>query len=561
MSKKRFASLDFLRGLAIFIMLVLHIISDTLDIDSLVNNLSEIQLFQVILLVVLPFFGGLAGLFLIISAIGNMISMQKQLKNGAKWKDLMFRQITTGSLLLFFAMLSESILGYHGTLGDVFLHLNDLSAGTYDQVLWRFLFFETVHTIAWCIILNGIIHALLTKNKRWQNTQQLMLTYVILAIGVLVLTPVMWLLAETIIPGYPYAIDPITSKAVQFGVIGQTSFGNIVLRFFLGPLAAQWEPVFPYFAASFLGSIFGIYISQDKKEINPSFLKKFLQISLLMFIVGTIGVFLNVFLVINNNGLDTGLSLYLLISEHRYWTSNHGVPILGWLFQFLSLNGFSLLLIGTTFRLVEFRGEGKNLADRTKFIRRLGFIPFTIYTMQWMYNLFYFFVSALWGAPYNRLPWRGTLLILALTLLAFHVLTIAWEKVGYIGSLKWIIVFIRRKIVRKEKEDHNMQWWENGILDVQGTFYNVEWLDLIVQEKEQDTKPESTLAFKLSRLGFIFFPFSFIGYFLAKNAKKIENENDFNKKAKIMSLTGIFLFVSSVIFLFSVSLSTFGITL
>ena len=166
---KRYASLDFLRGIAIFLMLVLHIISDTLDIDSLVANLSTLPFFQLLLLIILPYLGGLAGFFLMVSAVGNMVSMQKQLKKGMDVQTLLIRQIVGGFVLLLFAMLSESLLGYHGTFGEVFKNLNDLSTGNYDQYRWRFLYFETIHTIAWCVIVNGIVHALLTRKGQWNN--------------------------------------------------------------------------------------------------------------------------------------------------------------------------------------------------------------------------------------------------------------------------------------------------------------------------------------------------------------------------------------------------------
>ncbi|UJG44093.1 MAG: hypothetical protein K9W46_02670 [Candidatus Heimdallarchaeum endolithica] len=559
MIKKRFFTIDFLRGISIFLMIVLHIISDTLDIDSLVAKLDQLPLFQVLLLVVLPFLGGLAGLFLIISAIGNMISMQRQLARGDNWKQIMLRQVITGSFLLFFAMLSESILGYHGTIGEVFLHLNNLKAGTYDQALWRFLFFETVHTIAWCIIINGIVHALLIRNEKWRKPSTLIIFYSLFAVLALAFTPLMWFISDKLVPGYPYAIDPATGKNVEFGVIGITSFGQFVLRFFLGPLAAMWEPVFPYLTASFAGSIFGIYISQKEEKIKLSFLKKFFFISIAMFVIGIIGVFLNVFLVINNQGMDAGLNLYLHISEHRYWTTENGVPVVGWLFQFLSLNGFSFCLISVMFRIVEFRGKGAIFANHTKFIRRLGFIPFTIYNMQYFYNLFYFIVSLVMTDTYVRLPWSGTIIVIILSLAFYHVLTYFWEKIGYFGSMKWIIVFLRNLFIKEPKQETEKRWWKKDILNVQGNFYNVDWVDLNRNNREKHT--ESSFALKLSKIGLFIFPFSLISYFISKEAQKTEMKNGINKKALILSIIGSVWSIVFFVFLFSVKLSTFGIRL
>ncbi len=66
---KRFSSLDFLRGLAIILMIILHQISDLLDIGTLTADLNSVPLINIVALLILPFIGGLAGLFLLTSAI------------------------------------------------------------------------------------------------------------------------------------------------------------------------------------------------------------------------------------------------------------------------------------------------------------------------------------------------------------------------------------------------------------------------------------------------------------------------------------------------------------
>jgi len=216
-------------------------------------------------------------------------------------------------------------------------------------------------------------------------------------------------LADKILPGYPYATDPKTGMQLFYGYIGKSSFGDIILRIFLGPLAASWEPVFRYLADSFIGSIIGIYIGQDSKDIKTNWLKKFVWVGFIMFIVGVMGVNLNNALVLINNGIDGALDLYLKISEHRFWTAANGVPVLGWLFQFLFLNGFTICGIMLLIRLVEFRGKGQKFAEKTKYFRRIGFIAFTIYTIQWVYNLMFFIVSSINGEPYKRVFWGGGL--------------------------------------------------------------------------------------------------------------------------------------------------------
>lgn len=74
---RRFASIDFLRGTAIVMMLVLHMVSDYLDIDAIFADFGNQGLINMLALAVLPFLGGLAGFFLAVSAIGNMVSMYR----------------------------------------------------------------------------------------------------------------------------------------------------------------------------------------------------------------------------------------------------------------------------------------------------------------------------------------------------------------------------------------------------------------------------------------------------------------------------------------------------
>ena len=70
---KRFASIDFLRGLAIVMMLLLHVVMDVFAIDEYINKLDQVGAINLLALLIFPYLGGLAGLFLMVSAMGNMV--------------------------------------------------------------------------------------------------------------------------------------------------------------------------------------------------------------------------------------------------------------------------------------------------------------------------------------------------------------------------------------------------------------------------------------------------------------------------------------------------------
>ncbi|TFF96124.1 MAG: hypothetical protein EU547_06780, partial [Promethearchaeota archaeon] len=183
----RFITLDFARGIAIVVMLFLHIVQRTLDIEALLNTINNQAIINLFALILIPFFGGLAGFFLIISAASNMVSMYKNLRKGKSVGSLVIKQVVGGSLLLVFAMLIEGLIGYQGLIGVFARSLDDPLATEWTVMLWRWNFFETIHTIAWCIIINGCVQGLLSLNGNWKNTKKLIVIYGILAVIVVAL--------------------------------------------------------------------------------------------------------------------------------------------------------------------------------------------------------------------------------------------------------------------------------------------------------------------------------------------------------------------------------------
>ena len=203
---KRFASLDFLRGLSIFLMIGLHVVNGILDTNALLANVTNLTLINLVALVVLPFLGGLAGLFLLVSAISNMVSMYRRLERGQPTNTLIAQQVASGVLLVLFGMFTEAVTGYNGSLG---LFVRDLG-GTYrwslylQTALWRWNWFEMIHTIGWCVILNGIIQGIVSRKEQWKNVSHQIRTYLIIAVVMVALTIPVWVGVSQIVPGYPW---------------------------------------------------------------------------------------------------------------------------------------------------------------------------------------------------------------------------------------------------------------------------------------------------------------------------------------------------------------------
>ena len=64
--------------------------------------------------ILMAFFVGWAGYFLIISAIVNALAMSKRASRGHRPAQILFKQLLTGVGLLFAAMLTEGLFGYYG---------------------------------------------------------------------------------------------------------------------------------------------------------------------------------------------------------------------------------------------------------------------------------------------------------------------------------------------------------------------------------------------------------------------------------------------------------------
>lgn len=81
---KRIATLDFQRGLAIFMMVFFHSMQHLYDFGWVrdVENLLKMNFLIVIGILLMVFFVGWAGYFLIISAIVNALAMSKRASKG-----------------------------------------------------------------------------------------------------------------------------------------------------------------------------------------------------------------------------------------------------------------------------------------------------------------------------------------------------------------------------------------------------------------------------------------------------------------------------------------------
>lgn len=650
---KRYASIDFLRGLAIFLMVFVHTMMRWVYREPIYSDMGSYSLFAVIFFIATLFLGGWCGLFLMVSATGNMISIHTSLERNPKVLTTVIKQIIGGFLLLLAAMLTESLTGYGGYFGNLALGKPE----TWPTIFNNFFHFETIHAVAWCVILNGITQGILSLNGGWKKINRNITIYIILAILVVIVTPTVWDLVSNF-EGYPYGtrsftweifgqtID-VTNSKVQMGYLGYDSFGRLALLFFLNPLAAPVEPIFPFLAVSYIGSIIGLFLIRKQKQMdgfseydvspmkNPTVWMKrlfqflwfisltgfitfavlwqfsvtgekfqFLQIiigSLIvfalinivlfyfqrkereqseykrhtlgvkigmmvgfaLFVFGLIGVFLVVFFGPDPTAIDAVLG-YTYDVRALYDSGT-------WLWWFCVVTGAQIGAFFLLLRVTEFRGKTRKFGDKTLWLRRFGFVPFSIYNYQFIDVLPALFLSAI--GPFIAIgdPWSrsgsifpdvfglyqygvyGIWFLLGMIILMYWLVLWLWQKARFIGGFEWILRSISGAIFPSKRKGKKFD-----VLNVQEGLANPLWIDVITEDNiPRQELVDSKLSFKLSWLGLLIAPISLISLGISITALKKEGKNGFSISGLIISIIGALLAAGIMIgtmFIFGISI-------
>jgi len=505
---RRYPSLDVLRGLAIFMMVVFHVIMRWYDLDWLrEGDIDGVPLIALLGMVIVIFFSAWAGFFLMVSAISNMVSMQRSSERGTPWKRLMMYQIGGGVLLLIAAILVESTIGYHGFLGELVKGNSD----EWTMVLYRGYHMETIHTIALCIIVNGIVHALLMRNGGFSRVKRNIRVYGVLAALTIAMTgPVYWILRR-IIPGYPVAtwVPDIVGKeiGIQYAVIGESPVGDIVLNAIMMPLGAMPEPLFPYLAVSFIGSMIGIRMTTGKGGLKS--IQRWIRIGVLVFIAGLVGT--TMVLLSDQYSVDRFV---------EYFFQLPGLYPGAWLWWFLCLTGAQMAVVLLVIRMVEYRGKAREFGRRTLWIRRYGFVAFSIYTFQFIDVIprlvFQLFpdISTMYPYP-SRLSAPLCLMMIPMTILLWEIVLRTWERISFSFGMEWFIAKAAERLFpKKRKKERNLKWYEVSRLDPDGYLNKPEWID--AGKHDNSSKEDLRLSRTLILAGLIFYPISLLGLIVLK---------------------------------------------
>lgn len=428
---KRYITLDFYRGLSVWLMVFIHVFHHLYDYSWLIENpemvLETIPMPFLIPIGFIAYVGSWNTFFILISSCVNVIAMTKKIRRGANPIKIIGRQVFTGFSLIVIGQL-ELVFGYWGYFGSGIMY-DYWALGFKFKYAWTVI--HTLQIIGWSMIINAFVHYLLClkKGKDVKNDRRNMVIYGILAVLIMMLTP--------FVQSY---YDSLTFTDVTFR------------RWLLVTIGGFMQPVFPCLSTSFVGSIFGIYLTKDNPDKNF-----FYWVIVFSFILISLGIIL----------IILGMP-YSIFDERTALTT-----------QFLQLGG-QIHAIGGTFIVIEYSNKAERFAKSlpVKYLRRWSMLALSVFVLQifelfprWIITLL---LSNLLNIEINLLHhgvMDNVLLIIPIAIfvvLSYDLLLWLWAKIHFICSFEWIIINLQSLIT--ERKSYRLNY---NIM-----FGNIQWIEL-----------------------------------------------------------------------------------
>lgn len=426
---KRVLTLDLLRGIAIIGVVLIHVMGivfeDTIDnLETDLENLLKgdpisIGIPLIVLGVIITFFGNYSGLFVMISAVGNCISVHRQ------WHKLVSRgvhenkvfgkvlgtQVVRGGLVYVFGFLSE------GFLANLLERLFDDDVILPEKMVNSFFLSNILHCIGVSIMVTSFLYLLFLR----MEISQSIMTYIMVAI--IILIAVAHPLIRSWLEGLDYGDSFVANNtATEWpGNYLERGFWKNLLFIFLSPIIGRVFPLVPMFMCASAGLIVAMNINE--KTITPEFIKR---TAIAAGVIALSGILYG--LLLNSTGFQD-----FEIARARS---------IGWHTLILGSEIFSLILM---IYLIDFRKKTNKrvFIKHTLIFRRFGMISLTLWTLQ------YFTVVPLaifevvgWPVFDGGLNGWQLLVVLFCVFWFWHFIAWIWEKGGFKGSFEWMMVLI-----------------------------------------------------------------------------------------------------------------------
>jgi len=453
---KRIASLDFARGLAIFLMTFFHSFSHVFDHSWYVKDsdrLFDYPKIVLIPLVVLLYLGTWNSFFLLVSCSVNTLGMIRGANRKANLEQMLIKKLVTGVFLLVADIITEGVL-YNGYLGTAIVSKD---WGNFDPFLQSFYKIKTLQIIGWSIIVTSIINYYLLREDGQEKFRRNMKIISLLTLAVLIATPVIHNLVDNMPWVVPEGLQGWPEVEVQ---IHNASFKTWLMVIIAGNI----EPLFPYLATGLVGSMLGLTLGSEKPV--KKLVKKWVYVSLLL--------------------IASGISLYL-IGLPMSISMRPTTP------SYLMQLGGQLGLITLLTYLVEYKDKGKEFANKkiVRLFRRWGMVALTIYTLEIFDLVPSTFLNLILGKATkvnfleNVFGFEKIYLAMIVgihSMIWYEVMLRLWSKINFKWSMEWILLKIQYTFSKQKSRR----------LDVNYVLNNVEWMGL----KETSEKESVILKMK-----------------------------------------------------------------
>ncbi len=435
---KRLVSLDFLRGFAIFFMIIGHVSTKLYPVSTI--NISELSPLVLIFAGLFYLLGRQRAFFLLISSISAIFSMHRDLKNHIPRVNILRKNVLRGVLMYLLALFWETFLHPWGLFPRLIAR-GDLRTDLLTQVFY----FDTLHIIAFGVIFSAIMFFFLTINHGETKLIRNIIIYAFCGIIIILVTPLLHQIVQL-----AYA----TSSYYTIQLTPPRDVGEFFFRLVCSALIGLQEPLFPFLATVCIGCIIGSILSQD----HPS---KWFPLALfftaVVFILIGVGLFFNGHYQIDFLMEDEPTWLYLVFT---------GLQLIG-LFMFLQFREFSPY--PRSLRISKF----------TRMFLRWSHISLSIYILEFLDifpRILLSWITGLDFAGFMQITSIGWTIVCIVILLAmWEGVVRLWEKGRFIGSLEWMFAHIGYRV---KKESINRR----DPLNIEGTIYQVEPINFVIPQ-------------------------------------------------------------------------------
>ncbi|MCG3259012.1 MAG: hypothetical protein H7644_04660 [Candidatus Heimdallarchaeota archaeon] len=441
----RIISFDILRGWAILGNLVIHTFMLVSQVEGIAESTPELlDTSGYIMMGLVVVFGHWRGLFLLISACVHMLIMNMKLRRGIKREVILVQELFKGLLLWLWAMF------FYVFLAQWQLSKEWVETGT-SSIEWQNIYHaDQFANIAWAIMISAVLFYFLTSNEKTKKPLVMSIVFAIIGCLFIFPAPATYEAANVF-----WGVDLHSGQSLT--KIGDKGWWDYILRMLGNQMLATESPLMPHFGYSAVGSILGIYLSQEKKPKKEKFLLWGYGLAGASIVFGVIWLF-------GVEKIPSDPFQLVIFHAHPTW------------FVFVTIGMLMFLVIGLMHR--HEYNEGVNWEKRLKwsrFSRRVGFLSLSVYSfasLQAVLRVILHFIfpnqgfRTMWGLSTGM-----TFLLIGIEISVWFGIMWLWEKWNFNLSLEWLFALILKRPSQRKLKDKPKLFGD--FLDVKGRVINV----------------------------------------------------------------------------------------